>query len=161
MKRMTPSPDQPSTLHTKKWPRLLLQLTSEHKATQTETHQHVTPCKPFQAANLWRFAVYKPNKKTGTASWELSYDQFAKGKPRQTIAMTQTSGKPIQLATVVGHIFDGLVQCRLVDLHRLSLADPPPTKGEWQDHERCCVDTAIDVTNYLILMIRNNYEKRF
>ena len=56
-------------------------------------------------------------------------------------------------ASVVGHIFDGLVQCSLVDLHRLSLADPPPTKGEWQDHERYCVDTAIDVTNYLILMI--------
>ena len=122
----------------------------------------VTPVKPFQAANSWRFTVYKANKKTGTASWELSYDHFAaKGKPRQTIAMTQSSGKPIQLATVLGHIYDGLVQCRLVDLHRLSLADPPPTKGEWQDHERCCVDTAIDKTNYLILMIQNNYEKRF
>ncbi|KAL7552803.1 hypothetical protein ACHAWF_016059 [Thalassiosira exigua] len=98
-----------------------------------------------QPARPWRYAVYKPAKKTGKATWEVSYDQFVQGKHPQTIAMTQKSGRPIQVATVVGHILEALVQGRRVDLHRLSSAEMPPTKSQWQELVRCSVETGIDV----------------
>lgn len=104
------------------------------------------PGRPFQPANSWRFSVYKPNKKTGKASWEVSYDRFADGTHPQTIAMTQKSGRPIQAATVVGHILEALVQGRAVDLARLASAEPPPSKGEWEELARCSVETGLDVT---------------
>ena len=90
--------------------------------------------------------MYKPNKKTGKATWEVSYDRFIKGEHPLTIAMTQKSGKPIQVATVVGHILDALVQGRDVDLHRLSTSELPPNRSEWQELVRCSVETGIDVT---------------
>lgn len=104
------------------------------------------PGQKFQPSNSWRFAVYKPNKKTGKATWEVSYDRFIKGEHPLTIAMTQKSGKPIQVATVVGHILDALVQGRDVDLHRLSTSELPPNRSEWQELVRCSVETGIDVT---------------
>lgn len=107
---------------------------------------HFTSGQLIQPANSWDFAVYKPNKKTGKAAWEMSYDQFVNGTHPQTIAMTQKSGRPIQVATVVGHILDALVQGRAVDLHRLSTAEPPPTEGQWQELMRCSVETGVDVT---------------
>lgn len=100
---------------------------------------------PFQPSNPWRFATYKPNKKTGKAAWELSYDMFVKGTHPQAIAMTQKSGKPIQIATVVGHILEALVQGRSVDLSRLAFAEPAPTRQQWQELVRCSVETGIDV----------------
>jgi len=111
-----------------------------------DSPMHFTPGQPFQPSNSWRFSVYKPNKKTGKASWEFSYDQFVKGKHPQTIAMTQKSGRPIQVATVIGHILEGLAQGRAVDLHKLSAAEPAPTKNEWEELVRCSVETSIDVT---------------
>ncbi len=104
------------------------------------------PGQKFQPCNSWRFASYKPNKKTGKATWEVSYDRFVKGEHPQTIAITQSSGKPIQVATVVGHILDALVQGRAVDLHRLSSSEPPPNKSEWEELVRCSVETGLDVT---------------
>ncbi|KAL9184374.1 LOW QUALITY PROTEIN: hypothetical protein ACHAXT_002460 [Thalassiosira profunda] len=84
-------------------------------------------------------------KKTGTATWEVSYDKFVGGTHPQTIAMTQKSGKPIQVATVVGHILEALVQGRPVDLE-LAAADPPPNRAEWDELVRCSVETGLDVT---------------
>jgi hypothetical protein len=89
--------------------------------------------------------VYKPNKKTGKATWEVSYDRFVNGEHPQTIAMTQTSGKPIQVATVVGHLLQALEQGRPLDLHRLSTSDTPPTKSEWEELVGCSVETGLDV----------------
>mmetsp|Transcript_8488 Transcript_8488/g.18994 ORF Transcript_8488/g.18994 Transcript_8488/m.18994 type:complete len:1008 (-) Transcript_8488:186-3209(-) len=106
---------------------------------------HFTPGQVFRPGNSWAFAVYKPNKKTGKAVWEVSFDRFVNGDNPQTIAMTQTSGRPIQVATVVGHIIEAFVQGRAVDLHRLSSAEPPPTKSEWEELVRCSVETGIDV----------------
>jgi len=117
------------------------------------------PGQKFQPSNSWRFAVYKPNKKTGKATWEISYDRFVNGEHPLTIAMTQKSGKPIQVATVVGHILDALVQGRAVDLHRLSTAELPPNRSEWQELVRCSVETGIDVTggeSLLVLSIATN-----
>jgi hypothetical protein len=104
------------------------------------------PGESFRPSNSWRFASYKPNKKTGKAVWELSYDRFVRGEHPQTIAMTQVGGKPIQVATVVGHILDALTYSRAVDLHRLSASESPPTKSEWEELVRCSVETDIDVT---------------
>ena len=89
--------------------------------------------------------VYKPQKKTGKATWEVSYDRFVNGEHPQTIAMTQTSGKPIQVATVVGHLLQALEQGRAIDIHRLSTSDTPPTKNEWEELERCSIETGLDV----------------
>ena len=90
--------------------------------------------------------MYKPNKKTGKAVWEVSYDRFVNGEHPQTIAITQTSGKPIQPSTVAGHLLDALVQGRSVDLHRLASSETPPTKSEWEELVRCSVETGLDVT---------------
>jgi len=100
-----------------------------------------------KASKPWRYSVYKPNKKTGKAVWEVSYDQFTNGTHPQTIAMTQASGRPIQVATVVGHLLDALEQGRALDLHRLSLVSPPPTKAEWEQLARCEVETCTNVTD--------------
>ncbi len=56
------------------------------------------PGQTYRPGNSWRFASYKPNKKTGKAAWEVSYDRFVKGEHPQTIAMTQAGGKPIQVS---------------------------------------------------------------
>lgn len=86
-----------------------------------------------QPASPWAYSVYKPAKKTGKASWESSYDRFVGGEHPQTIAMNPANGRPIQVATVVGHVLEGLVQGRAVDLQRLSQADTPPTKSQWEE----------------------------
>ena len=108
---------------------------------------HFVPGQPFRPSNSWRFSAYKPNKKTGKAVWEVSYDQFVKGTHPQTIAMTQKSGKPIQVATVVGHILEALVQGRAVDLAQLSLAELMPSQNQWEELVRCSVETCMDVTD--------------
>lgn len=100
----------------------------------------VTPSKP------WKYAVYRPNKKTGMAAWEASYVRFKKGEHPQTIAITQQSGKAIQVSTVIGHLLDALVQGRAVDLHRLASQTQPPTKEEWDSLTRCELETGMDVT---------------
>ncbi len=103
------------------------------------------PGESFRPSNSWRFASYKPNKKTGRAAWELSYDRFVRGEHPQTIAMTQAGGKPVQVATVVGHVLDALTYGRAVDLHRLSASESPPSKSEWEELVRCSVETDINV----------------
>lgn len=101
----------------------------------------VTPKKP------WTYSVYKPNKKTGMAAWEASYVRFTKGEHPQTIAMSQQSGKAIQVSTVVGHLLEALQQGRAIDLQRLaSSAQLPPTKQEWDILTRCELETNMDVT---------------
>lgn len=124
---------------------------SQNVATESEGdaacfHMFFTPGQTFRPGNSWRFALYKPNKKTGKAAWEASYDRFVNGEHPQTIAMTQAGGKPIQVATVVGHLLDALTLGRAVDLHRLSASESPPTKSEWEELIRCSVETDIDVT---------------
>ena len=101
---------------------------------------------PVKASKPWRYAVYKPNRKTGKAVWEVSYDQFVNGTHPQTIAMTQASGRPIQVATVVGHLLDALEHGRSVDLGRLASSSPPPTQVEWGQLVKCEVETCINVT---------------
>ena len=52
-----------------------------------------------QPSSSWQFAVYKPQKKTGLATWESSYVRFSKGESPQTIAMSPANGRPIQVKT--------------------------------------------------------------
>ncbi|KAL7539535.1 hypothetical protein ACHAXR_009382, partial [Thalassiosira sp. AJA248-18] len=131
------------------WADESLKVASENGANDHDDDlpMYFTPGQDFQPANSWRFAVYKPNKKTGKAVWEVSYDRFMTGTHPQTIAMTQKSGKPIQVATVVGHILEALVQGRAVDLHRLASVEPPPRKCEWLELVRCSVETDIVVSD--------------
>ena len=84
-------------------------------------------------ATKWAYAVYRPNKKTGLASWESSYLRFSKGESPTAIAMAPTSGKPLAVTTVIGHIQEAMVQGRSVDLQRLSsfAAATLPTKSQW------------------------------
>lgn len=80
----------------------------------------------------WEFAIYKPVKKTGLASWESSYLRFSKGEPIQAIAMSPASGRPIQVNTVAHHVLEALQQGRPVNLKKLSEVLPAPTKEEWR-----------------------------
>lgn len=103
----------------------------------------------FVPSGPWRHSVYKPNKKTGKATWELSYDRFM-GPQRdspQTIAMTQPSGKPIQVSTVVSHLLTALTHGRKLDLSRLADSSAPPDRDEWDELERCTAETGLIVTD--------------
>ena len=84
------------------------------------------------ARSPWKFAAYKPQKKTGKATWELSYDRYANGETLQSIAMAPSSGRqPIQVKTVAGHILDAIIHGRCVDPSGLVSVYPPPTRKEW------------------------------
>jgi len=100
----------------------------------------------FKPSKSWEYAVYKPNKKTGLATWESSYNRFLAGEHAQTIAMTPANGRPIQVGTVVGHILDGLTHGREVDLKRLSSESTPPNEEEWDKLLMCESETGFDIT---------------
>jgi hypothetical protein len=93
----------------------------------------------------WYYAVYKPQKKTGLATWQLSYNRFARGESPQTIAMSPGDGKkPIQVGTVAGHLFDAVIHGRSVDVRRLAEVAPPPTKDEWERLKTAEMTTGMD-----------------
>lgn len=101
----------------------------------------------FDGAKKWKHAVYKPQKKSGKAVWELSYDRFDKGESPQAIAMLPSDGrKPIQAKTVVGHIFDAAINGRKVDFTRLVDLMPPPNTLEWKQLEDAEAAQAMDCT---------------
>jgi hypothetical protein len=100
----------------------------------------IRPSKP------WQFAVYKKIKKTGLAAWEASYTRFVNGESPQAIAMSQPSGKPIQAATVVGHIMDAITHGRgIADASMLGQFCTPPTRGQWEQLQEAEAVTKIDV----------------
>jgi hypothetical protein len=100
----------------------------------------------FKPSKSWDFFVYKPNKKSGLAAWESSYNRFMAGEHIQTIAMSPVNGRPIQVSTVVSHIFDGLVSGREVNLRRLNAVATFPNKAEWERLEEMEKESGIDVT---------------
>jgi hypothetical protein len=63
----------------------------------------------------------KPAAAAKLPNWAVSTDRFARGGETLTaVAMSQPSGKPIQVATVRGHLLKGLVAARApIDLQRL------------------------------------------
>jgi hypothetical protein len=107
---------------------------------------YVKPGEILAPTKPWKYAVYRPNKKTGMAAWEASYVRFKKGEHPQTIAMSQQGGKAIQVATVIGHLLEALPQGRAVDLHRLASQTQPPSKEEWDTLTRCELETGMDIT---------------
>ena len=107
----------------------------------------------FAPPKPWAFAVYKPKKKKGFPDepppWETSWIRFARrGEAPAAIAMTQPSGRAVQVATVVGHLFEALAQGRPVDFGRLGgfdgLADRFPTELEWRAIDDAAARTAQD-----------------
>jgi superfamily II DNA helicase RecQ len=110
----------------------------------------VFPPGPTKPVRQWPYAVYKPNKKTGKATWESSYERFTQGESPQAISMAPANGRPIQVITVVGHILDGFTLGREVDLQYLSDYSPALTKSQWlglEDAERTMkMDVAGDPT---------------
>ena len=107
----------------------------------------IVPDTSSMATTKWRFAVYKPAKKTGLATWETSYNRFCNGESPQTIAMSPGGNRsPIQASTVVGHLQDALIQGRSLDLKRLtSTASPLPSKNQWEKLEQAEMTTSMDV----------------
>jgi hypothetical protein len=94
----------------------------------------------------WPFAVYKPQKKTGKATWESSYDRFVRGESPEAIAMSPENGRPIQISTIISHVQYAFLLGKPVDLHRLShLPSKPPDKREWVLLEQAEEATGIDV----------------
>jgi superfamily II DNA helicase RecQ len=118
-------------------------------ADSDENHEFVLPFPSGQVqATKWAYAVYRPNKKTGVASWESSYLRFSKGESPMAIAMAPTSGKPLAVTTVIGHIQEAVIQGRSVDLQRLSsfAAAPLPTKSQWYRLEEAETEMQMSVT---------------
>ena len=64
------------------------------------------------------------------------------------IAMAPTSGKPLAVTTVIGHIQEAVIQGRSVDLQRLSsfAAAPLPTKSQWYRLEEAETEMHMSVT---------------
>jgi hypothetical protein len=83
----------------------------------------------------WAHSVYKPQKKTGKAAWEYSCERFQRGESPQSIAMNPSGGRPIQAATVVGHIQEAFLQGRPLHLYRLTSLFTPPSRIQWADLE--------------------------
>ena len=111
-----------------------------------DLHMTFKPGEIINPKKPWTYSVYKPNKKTGLASWEISYERFKKGEHPQTIAMKQKSGKAIQVSTVIGHLLEALTQGRSLDMHRLASLSQPPSNQEWAELTRCESETGMDVT---------------
>lgn len=94
----------------------------------------------------WQFVVYKQVKKTGLATWEASYERYCKGETPHAIAMSQSSGKPIQTSTVVGHLLEALTHGRTItDASILGQFCKTPTKQEWERLENAETIADIDV----------------
>jgi hypothetical protein len=93
----------------------------------------------------WDYAVYKPVKKTGLASWESSYNRFTAGESPQTIAISPANGRPIQVKTVCAHIMTALLYGKGVDLHRLAQLLPPPSSDEWEQMQTAELSSGVDV----------------
>ena len=102
------------------------------------------PDGPFQPSQPWKWSEYKP-KKSGLPAWEVSYNRFIDGEHPQTIAMTQVSGRPIQVATVVSHILTALTHGKSVPLKRLADVHELPTIHEWNRLTFCEEETHINV----------------
>lgn len=83
-------------------------------------------------------------------AWEASWQRFQSGDKLQAIALTQTSGKPIQPSTVLGHLLTALTHGRALDLSELVqqaavLGCAPPTRGEWEQLSEAAAAATIDV----------------
>ena len=65
------------------------------------SRQMVLPVGPWASTKRWPLAVYKPGRGGAPAAWEPSYTRFAAGEHPQAIAMSQSSGKPLQVAKLV------------------------------------------------------------
>jgi len=103
------------------------------------------PDDPFHPSAPWKWAEYKPNRKTALPSWEISYNRFMAGEHPQTIAMTQPNGKPIQVNTVASHLLTALTNGRSVPLRKVADVMPLPTITEWNLLALCESQTNIDV----------------
>ena len=93
----------------------------------------------FTPVAPWAFALYKPKKKKGCPDepppWETSWRRFAAGESPAAIALTQPSGRAVQVPTVVGHLLEALTQGRPVDFQRLGACvglHAFPTELEWR-----------------------------
>lgn len=126
----------------------------EHVDTPSSLHNScgeahcsmIIPDQIFLPENAWEHFVYKPVKKTGKAAWESSYERFIAGEPIQAIAMNPSNGRPIQVATVMGHVFDGLLSGRPVNLKALATVVSPPNKIEWEAFTKIEAETGMNVT---------------
>jgi superfamily II DNA helicase RecQ len=105
----------------------------------------VIPTTVVQPPTKWAYAVYKVVKKTGLASWESSYLRFMQGESPQAIAMSPINGRPIQVATVVAHVFEGLLHGREVDLMKLSKISTPPNRNQWGELKEAESSMGMDV----------------
>ena len=105
----------------------------------------------FAPVKPWPFALYKPRKKKGCPDepppWETSWRRLWR-RSAAAIALTQPSGRAMQVTTVVGHLLEALTQGRTVDFKRLGsfegLADRFPTEREWRSMDDAADRTAQD-----------------
>ena len=120
------------------------------KPTQLAAANNAASTKTMELGTIqgktWEFAVYKPQKKTGKATWENSYDRFYAGENPLAIAMAPGEGKkPIQVQTVMGHILESCVFGREVDLDRMAEFTPPPNEKEWEELRAAELATGMNV----------------
>jgi len=126
--------------------------TQATQATQGGEQQAATAmmCLPpgeWKPPQAWEHAVYKQGKGGSKPLWEVSYDRWSAGDSLQAIAMTQASGKPIQVGTVGGHINTALTFAKPVNLGRLfrETGTRPPSEAEWTRLEEAAAERGVNV----------------
>ena len=94
----------------------------------------------------WPLFEYKPQKKSGMASWESSYNRFMAGDTLQAIAMNPTNGRTLVVTTVFNHVLQGLEMGKEVDLKRLmkEYPNPLPTASTWREIQQSITLSGID-----------------
>lgn len=85
--------------------------------------------------------------------WAESLERFTSGERPDSIAVTQSSGKAVQTATIVGHLLTALEHGRPVDIGRLAstagasqVEAGVPNSDEWEALEEAEAAAQVDVT---------------
>ena len=101
----------------------------------------------------WPMAVYKAKKGSDPRPmWEVSFDRYMKGDGLETIAVTQSSGKPVLASTIYGHILTAITQGRGDRLNLAKLFGDActaginlPDKSDWEKISDALQHADIDV----------------
>lgn len=87
--------------------------------------------------------------------WEISYDRFQlHNEHPQAIAMSQPSGRPVQVSTVFGHLLTAITHGRPLDLARaLHTCDVTlPSVEKYERYRAAVVASGVDVMDEKVLM---------
>jgi len=112
--------------------------------------QMVLPSGLVTPPRKWPKAILKPAKGKQQPAWQASYDRFHNGDSLQSIALSQPSGRPIQVETVQKHVMTAWSFGRPINLRRLLLQGENPfllSQEDWQRVDEAAAAANVSVDN--------------